>query len=254
MPTPCSRRRSAATAGKPSGAFGSCEVSIRRMPQSPTCSTRRSGRSGSPAPRHTPTGSRSTAGPTTALWSRSAPPRANVRVLPSHILVLVCSIYPDFAAPATRRRGPGSIVASVGRRLRKRPVLASVLATAIAAIAVLVIAWVTGAEAVGKAFDDVQPEWIALIAGAEVITYLGYTIAYRSIARVHGHTTLALPLVARVVAAGFGPFALTGGFGIDKQALHALHQDERSARVQVIGLGILEWALLAPTTCVVAIV
>jgi uncharacterized membrane protein YbhN (UPF0104 family) len=142
----------------------------------------------------------------------------------------------------------------VGRRLRKRPVLASALATAIAAIAVLVIAWVTGADAVGQAFDDVRPEWIALIAGAEVITYLAYTIAYRSIARVHGHTTLALPLVARVVAAGFGPFALTGGFGIDKQALHALHQDERSARVQVIGLGILEWALLAPTTCVVSIV
>jgi uncharacterized membrane protein YbhN (UPF0104 family) len=147
-----------------------------------------------------------------------------------------------------------SIVASVGRRLRKRPVLASALATAIAAIAVLVIAWVTGAEAVGQAFDDVQPVWIALIAGAEVITYVGYTIAYRSIARVHGHTPLALPMVARVVAAGFGPFALTGGFGIDKQALHALHQDERSARVQVLGLGILEWALLAPTTCVVSIV
>jgi uncharacterized membrane protein YbhN (UPF0104 family) len=142
----------------------------------------------------------------------------------------------------------------VGRRLRKRPVLASALATVIAAAAVLVIAWVTGADAIGRAFDDIHPEWIALIAGAELITYLGYTIAYRSIARVHGHTTLALPLVARVVAAGFGPFALTGGFGIDKQALHALHQDERSARVQVIGLGILEWALLAPTTCVVSIV
>jgi uncharacterized membrane protein YbhN (UPF0104 family) len=142
----------------------------------------------------------------------------------------------------------------VARRLRKRPVLASALATAIAAIAVLAIAWVTGAEAVGKAFDDLHPEWIALIAGASALTYVGYTIAYRSIACVHGHTALALPIVARVVAAGFGPFALSGGFGIDKQALHAIHQDERSARVQVIGLGILEWALLAPTTCVVAIV
>ncbi|HXD59131.1 MAG TPA: lysylphosphatidylglycerol synthase domain-containing protein [Thermoleophilaceae bacterium] len=142
----------------------------------------------------------------------------------------------------------------MGRRLRKRPVLASALATLIAAVAVLAIAWVTGADAIGRAFDEIHPQWIALIAGAEVIAYLAYTVAYRSIARVHGHTPLALPLVARVVAAGFGPFALTGGFGIDKQALHALHQDERSARVQVIGLGVMEWALLAPTTCVVSIV
>jgi uncharacterized membrane protein YbhN (UPF0104 family) len=133
-------------------------------------------------------------------------------------------------------------------------VLASALATLIAAVAVLVIAWVTGADAIGRAFDEFHPEWIALIAGSEVVAYLAYTVAYRSIACVHGHTPLALPLVARVVAAGFGPFALTGGFGIDKQALHALHQDERTARVQVIGLGIMEWALLAPTTCVVSIV
>ncbi len=142
----------------------------------------------------------------------------------------------------------------MARRLRKRPILASALATAIASIAVLVIAWVTGADAVGKAFNDVNPGWIALIAAAEALTYPAYTIAYRSIARVHGHATLSLPLVARVVAAGFGPFAVAGGFGLDKQALHALHEDERTARVQVLGLGMLEWALLAPTTCVVAIV
>jgi uncharacterized membrane protein YbhN (UPF0104 family) len=71
---------------------------------------------------------------------------------------------------------------------------------------------------------------------------------------VHGHAPLALPLVGRVVVAGFGPFALSGGFGIDKRALHALHEDERSARVRVLGLGVLEWSLLAPTVCVISIV
>ena len=54
--------------------------------------------------------------------------------------------------------------------------------------------------------------------------------------------------------AGFGPFAIGGGFGIDKRALHALHEDERSARVRVLALGALEWAVLAPTTCVVSII
>jgi uncharacterized membrane protein YbhN (UPF0104 family) len=65
---------------------------------------------------------------------------------------------------------------------------------------------------------------------------------------------MALPLVARVVVAGFGPFTIGGGFGIDKKVLHALHEDERSARVRVTALGILEWAVLAPVTSGVAIV
>jgi uncharacterized membrane protein YbhN (UPF0104 family) len=107
---------------------------------------------------------------------------------------------------------------------------------------------------VGRAFDDFDPAWIALIAGAELVAYPAYVIAYRSIAQVHGHAPLALPLVTRVVVAGFGPFAVAGGFGIDKQVLHALHEDERSARVRVIALGVLEWAVLAPITCVVSIV
>ncbi len=124
---------------------------------------------------------------------------------------------------------------------------------AIAAIAVLAIAQVTGGHALERAFNDVDPIWIALIAGAELITYPAYVLAYRSIARVPGHAPLELPIVARVVVAGFGPFAIGGGFGIDRQALHALHEDERSARVRVLGLGALEWAVLAPVTCAVSI-
>jgi uncharacterized membrane protein YbhN (UPF0104 family) len=130
----------------------------------------------------------------------------------------------------------------------------SAFATAIAAGGALLIAHVTGADAIGRAFDEIVPGWIALIAVAELLTYPAYALAYRSVACVHGHAPLGLPLAARIVAAGFGPFHVAGGFGIDKQALHALHEDERSARVRVLGLGVLEWALLAPTTCIVAIV
>jgi uncharacterized membrane protein YbhN (UPF0104 family) len=130
----------------------------------------------------------------------------------------------------------------------------SAVATGIAAIAVLVIARITGADAVGKAFSHVEPGWIALIAGAEFLTYPAYTVAYRSIARVGGYPALALPLVARVVVAGFGPFTIGGGFGIDKKVLHALHEDERSARIRVVALGVLEWAVLAPIAWVVAVV
>jgi uncharacterized membrane protein YbhN (UPF0104 family) len=124
----------------------------------------------------------------------------------------------------------------------------------IAGIAVVVIARTTGADAVGRAFADIDPAWIALIAGAEALTYPAYMIAYRSLAQVHGHPPISLPLVARVVVAGFGPFAIGGGFEIDKQALHGLHEDERSARVRVLALGVLEWTVLAPVACIVSIV
>lgn len=140
------------------------------------------------------------------------------------------------------------------RALRSRPVLLSAVATAIAAVAVLVIARVTGANQVGRAFDDVDPGWIALTAAAELLAYPAYMLAYRSVARVHGHPVLALPLLARVVIAGFGPFTIGGGFGVDHQALKALHEDEHSARVRVLALGALEWAVLAPTAWVVSII
>ena len=135
-----------------------------------------------------------------------------------------------------------------------RPVVVAAVATGIAAVAVLVIARATGVDKVGRAFSDIDPAWIALIAAAELLAYPAYMIAYRSLARIHGHAPLGLPMVARVVIAGFGPFTIGGGFGIDRQALEALHEDEHSARVRVLALGTLEWAVLAPTTCIVSIV
>ena len=140
------------------------------------------------------------------------------------------------------------------RTLRERTVVISALATAIAAVAVLAIARITGADAVGRAFEHITPQWIGLVAGAELITYPAYILAYRSIARVDGHAPLALPMVARIVVAGFGPFALSGGFGIDKQALQAINEDEASARRRVAALGTMEWVLLAPLACVVSII
>jgi uncharacterized membrane protein YbhN (UPF0104 family) len=146
------------------------------------------------------------------------------------------------------------IFGGVRSQFRTRPILLSAVATAIAAVAVLVIARVTGVDNVGRAFDSVHPGWIALIGAAELIAYPAYMVAYRSVARLHGHPVLTLPLVARVVIAGFGPFTIGGGFGVDRQTLEALHEDEHSARVRVLALGVLEWAVLAPTACIAAIV
>jgi uncharacterized membrane protein YbhN (UPF0104 family) len=142
----------------------------------------------------------------------------------------------------------------VRRWLAEHPLATSAIAIGIAGVAVLIIARATGADAVGRAFDGVDPPWIALLAGASLLTYPAYVLAYRSIAGIHGHAPMNVPMVARVVVAGFGPFSLSGGFGIDQQALEALDEDERSARVRVVALGVLEWAVLAPLTSVVSIV
>jgi uncharacterized membrane protein YbhN (UPF0104 family) len=99
----------------------------------------------------------------------------------------------------------------VRSQLRKRPIAMSVVAMLIAVLAVIVIARVTGAEAIGKAFGDFRPAWIALIACAELLAYPAYMLAYRTIACEHGHAPLALPLVARIEVAGFGPIAIGGG-------------------------------------------
>jgi uncharacterized membrane protein YbhN (UPF0104 family) len=147
-----------------------------------------------------------------------------------------------------------SIVGLVRVGLRIRPVVLSAVATALAALAVLALAKATGVDKVGRVFDNLHPGWIALIAAAELFAYPAYMLAYRSVARVHGHAPLALPLVARVVIAGFGPFTVGGGFGVDRQALQALQEDPYSARVRVLALGTLEWAVLAPIAWVVSII
>jgi uncharacterized membrane protein YbhN (UPF0104 family) len=137
---------------------------------------------------------------------------------------------------------------------RGQPWLSTLFAMLLAAVAVILIAHVTGADAIGRAFNEVDPGWIAVVAGAELITYPAYVLAYRAVAALHGHAPLSLPVVTRIVVAGFGPFALGGGFTIDKRMLEAIDEDDRSARVRVLALGTFEWAVLAPAACITAIV
>jgi uncharacterized membrane protein YbhN (UPF0104 family) len=142
----------------------------------------------------------------------------------------------------------------VRNQIRMRPVFVGLLATGIAAVAVLVLGYVTRVDVYGRVFEDFDPRWIGLIAGGELIAYPAYILAYRVIARVPGSAPLSLPLVTRVVVAGFGPFSVGGGFGLDKRVLEAFHEDERSARVRVLALGTLEWVVLAPTASIVSII
>jgi uncharacterized membrane protein YbhN (UPF0104 family) len=95
---------------------------------------------------------------------------------------------------------------------------------------------------------------LALAVGAQVLAVLAYVVAYRVLAQFDEGPRLPLPLVLRIVVAGFGPSAPGGGFALDKHALHALSQEEGASTVRVLGLGALEWALLAPAAWASAVV
>ncbi|MGB2954281.1 MAG: hypothetical protein WBB74_12950 [Gaiellaceae bacterium] len=145
-----------------------------------------------------------------------------------------------FAHPI--QRGRRSTAALIG--------FAVVLSTA----ALAGVAWAAGFDSVRDRL--VHPNWTWIVVGlcGQVPALLGYALAVHGIAAVEGGPTLGLRRAWAVVAAGFGPFVLHGGgFAVDLQVLKDAGLDEREARWRTFGLGVLEYAVLAPTACVAAI-
>jgi uncharacterized membrane protein YbhN (UPF0104 family) len=116
------------------------------------------------------------------------------------------------------------------------------------------IAWAAGFGAVIHELNHVDPVWLPVAFGMEVAAYFGYVVAYRELARADGGPRLGLGRAGAIVAAGFGAFVIRGGFVVDRQALEAAGLDPRQARVRVLGLGALEYAILAPAAAVAAAV
>src|SRR6266516_2993275 len=116
------------------------------------------------------------------------------------------------------------------------------------------VAWAAGFETVYERIKDVDLLWIPIAFAGQVVAYLGYMIAYREVARVESGPELSVMRLAAVVFSGFGVFVAAGGFAIDVAALRRAGSSNRDARVRVLGLGALEYALLAPAACVSAII
>lgn len=130
----------------------------------------------------------------------------------------------------------------------------SAVAFLLAAIAVAAIAGAYGFGAFARAWQHPHWPWLAVCVGAELLAPGAYTLAYHRLSRVEDGPRLSLPLAARLVVVGFGPHTATGGFSVDKRALHAIEGDSEAATVRVLGLGALEWALLAPAAWISAVV
>ncbi len=124
---------------------------------------------------------------------------------------------------------------------------------AIAVGTLIAMAWVAGFHRVFHHLAEVNPIWFLVAFGAEILSYFGYVLSYREVARVEDGEQMARMDAAAAVAAGFGPFVARGGFAIDVHAFRKVGLSDRDVRVRVMGLGALEYALLAPAACVVAI-
>ncbi|MES1248941.1 MAG: lysylphosphatidylglycerol synthase domain-containing protein [Actinomycetota bacterium] len=113
--------------------------------------------------------------------------------------------------------------------------------------------WVAGFGRVLDRLLAIDPVWFAVALGAEALAYIGYTLSYREVARVEDGRAIARLDAVAAVAAGFGPFVARGGFAIDRHAFKKAGLSDRDVRVRIMGLGALEYALLAPAACIVAI-
>src|SRR5256885_4787359 len=128
------------------------------------------------------------------------------------------------------------------------------IGAALALGAVVGIAWAAGFDRVLHELRHFDPIWLPVAFGMELAAYFGYVVAYREVARLQGGPRLGLGRAGAIVAAGFGAFVIRGGFVVDRQALEAAGLEPRQARVRVLSLGALEYAVLAPAAALAAVI
>ncbi len=154
-----------------------------------------------------------------------------------------------------RRRLRRAIASAFAMKaLTDRPRITMVLSALIAGGTVVAIAASDSPRALWRTFEHMQPIWLLAALGFELLSYVGYVLAYRATVLAAGRPGISLLLTVRLVVAGFGPFVPLGGFSFDRHALSAVHRNRREARRQVLALGVIEYLLLAPAACVCALI
>jgi uncharacterized membrane protein YbhN (UPF0104 family) len=158
--------------------------------------------------------------------------------------------------PALRlwKRGPFRVLFAHHREHEAHHVVVlMVLAGALSLIAAILVAGAAGYVAVASRVRHADTYWFPFAIAGAVAAQLGYTFAYREVANVGRGVKLGTLRAGAIVAAGFGMFIPRGGFAVDIEALEDLGVPPDEARVRVLGLGSLEYAVLATGTLVCAI-
>ncbi len=159
-------------------------------------------------------------------------------------------------APAwgLRQRGPFKLLMAHHREHEAHHVvMLMIVAAALSVIATIFVAGAAGYVAVASHIRHADWKWIPLAMAGAVAAHVGYTFAYREVAHVDRGVRLGALRAGAIVAAGFGVFTPRGGFAVDIEALEDLGVPRDEARVRVLGLGSLEYAVLATGAFICAI-
>ena len=132
-------------------------------------------------------------------------------------------------------------------------VVLMVLAAALSLIATIFVAGAAGYVSVASHLRHADTYWFPFAIAGAVAAQIGYTFAYREVAHVGRGVKLSALRASAIVSAGFGMFIPRGGFAVDIEALEDLGVPRDEARVRVLGLGSLEYAVLATGALICAI-
>lgn len=125
---------------------------------------------------------------------------------------------------------------------------------ALALAAAVGVAWAAGFGHVAHRLRHPNVFWFPLALAGAFGAQIGYVLAYREVAHVDHGLRIGPLRAGALVATGFGIFVPRGGFALDLEALSDLGIPPSEARVRVLGLSALEYAVLASGACVSAIV
>jgi uncharacterized membrane protein YbhN (UPF0104 family) len=140
---------------------------------------------------------------------------------------------------------------------RRKAVLSVVLGLVFVVAAVAGIGQLTSFHHMVRALRDADTRWFPVCLGGVILAYIGFIGAYRDIARIDGGPLFPLWTATRVVAIGFGAYALgtsAGSLGLDYWALHRAGETPRMALRRVLGLNTVEWMILGIYACLSAAV
>jgi uncharacterized membrane protein YbhN (UPF0104 family) len=120
------------------------------------------------------------------------------------------------------------------------------LGAALGGVALVAIAWYAGPRAVVHRFAHLDWPWVAVAAGAVVVSHIGYAFAYREIVRSERGAQMTFRRAALAVTAGFGLLTPRSGFTFDRSVWAAHGLSETESRKRVTRLAMLEYVALVP--------
>ncbi|MGH2858044.1 MAG: lysylphosphatidylglycerol synthase transmembrane domain-containing protein [Solirubrobacteraceae bacterium] len=138
---------------------------------------------------------------------------------------------------------------------RRRALIAAAVALLLAGGAFAAIGQAAHFDRLTRAVGRAHKPWLAVCVAGQLVSYVGYMLAYRDAARATGGPRFDLPTVARLVIFGRGASVLgasVGGLAVDYWALRRTGTHAHTAARRVLALGTIEWTVLSLYACTAA--